>query len=503
MSKQLDIAAARIAKWRRDPVAFVRENFGVEPDEWQRDALIAFADPTIPRISMQACAGPGKSAVLAWMGWHFLATQGERGEHPNGFCTSITGENLSANLWKEFSKWQQRSAFLTAAFVWTAERIFAKDHKATWFLAARTWPKTASPDEQGKTLSGLHGKFVLVLIDESGAIPPTVMRAANQALSTGPSFGKVVQAGNPISREGMLFLAGTRWADQWHVIRITGDPDDPKRSPRINIDDAREHIRQNGRDDPWVMAYILGQFPRTAINALLSEEDVLAAMNRTLPEAEYQHAAKILGVDVAREGDDRSVIWTRQGLVSFAPISMRGASSSVGAGRIATMWREQQVDACFVDSTGGFGAGWIDRLRELGRAPLGVEFAGAPDDKRYANKRAEMWFRAAEWVKGGGCLPNVPELVGELTVPTYSFKGDAFIIEPKVNVKKRLGRSPDLADALACTFAFPAVKQPTETMVQALAAAMQIQHGGSLGYDGGPGGWEPNSDGGIPALGGL
>lgn len=465
-------AAQRIARWRQDPVAFVRENFGVEPDTWQVDALQAFADPKIKRISLQACAGPGKSALLAWCGWHFLACQGEKGEHPNGLCTSITSENLSANLWKEFAKWQQCSPFLTHAFVWTAERIFARDHKATWFLAARTWPKTASPEEQGKTLSGLHGRYVLALIDESGAIPTTVARAAEQALSTGPKFGKVMQAGNPLTRDGMLYAASVRYAADWHVIRITGDPDDPKRSSRIDIEWARSRIAQDGRDDPWVQAYILGQFPDRAINTLLSEEDVLAAMGRSVPQSEYEHAALVLGVDVAREGLDRSVIVPRQGLQMFEPVLLRGVTSSEGAGRVAAMWRDKLVDACFVDQTGGFGAGWIDRLRELGRTPIGVEFAGRADDKRYANKRAEMWFRMAEWVKAGGCLPRTPELIAELTEPTYTHRGDALLIESKDLIKKRLKRSPDIADGLALTFAFPAVRSPHPDVVMAMAKAM-------------------------------
>ena len=111
-----------------------------------------------------------------------------------------------------------------------------------------------------------------------------------------------------------------------------------------------------------------------------------------------------------------------------------------------------------------------------------------------------MWFKLAEWVKAGGCLPDVPELVGELTVPTYAFKGDALIIEPKDSVKKRLGRSPDYADALACTFAFPAVRQPNAAMVQALAAAFDLRDGAGR-RDGG--GWDPYGDGGVPALGGM
>ena len=68
----------------------------------------------------------------------------------------------------------------------------------------------------------------------------------------------------------------------------------------------------------------------------------------------------------------------------------------------------------------------------------------------------------ADWVKSGGALPNVPELVAELTTPTYTFVGGKIMLEDKDQVKKRLGRSPDLADALALTFAYPIAKKTTQ-----------------------------------------
>lgn len=471
-------AAHTIVKWRRDPVAFVREQFGVEADAWQVDVLRAFANPKLPRISMQACAGPGKTAVIAWCICWFLATQGAVGDHPKGFAASVTSDNLKANLWPELAKWQNRSPYMSAAFTWTAERMYANDHKATWFVEARSWPKTASPEEQGKTLSGLHGGYVAAFLDESGAIPVPVSRAAEQALSTNPTFGKILQGGNPLSREGMLYAASV--SHLWHIIRITGDPDDPKRSPRISIDWAREQIAAYGRDNPWVMAYILGQFPLAAINSLLSPDDVRAAMAREPKPEAFEHAARIMGVDVAREGDDRSIIFRRQGIASLPPEIVRNASSLHGAGLVARLWGDWDADAAFIDGTGGFGSGWIDQLQALGRAPIGIHFASKASTERYANKRAEMWFAMAEWVKAGGCLPNCPEIIAELTTPTYTFKGDAVILEDKRQIKSRLGRSPDLADALALTFAHP-VKRKTALQRFAAEHRGERAHGGE--YD--------------------
>lgn len=449
---------ATLGRWREKILSWHAENFpGVTLDPAQKEALEAFAsrDPAKQRISLQACAGPGKTAVLAWCGLHFLGTQGERGEHPKGAAVAITGENLSTNLWPELAKWMARSPYYSTAFTWTAGRVFAKDHPETWFLSARSWPKTANAEAQGATLSGLHSKYVLALIDESGAIPLTVLRAAEQALSR-CAFGKIVQAGNPISLDGMLYAAASQLRHLWHVIRITADPDDPQRSTRIDLTWARQQIAIYGRSNPWVMSYILGQFPPQSLNALLGVEEVETAMHRHLREDVYTWQQKRLGVDVARYGDDRTVIFPRQGLASFRPIVMRhGRGSAVSvdiANRVLAAKAKWGSELELFDATGGWAAGAVDVLRSNGHAPIDVQFAAPAMDPRYKNRRAEIWFAMAEWIKRGGALSNMPELVGELTTPTYTFAGGKFQLEDKDQVKRRLGRSPDLADALALTF---------------------------------------------------
>jgi hypothetical protein len=135
---------------------------------------------------------------------------------------------------------------------------------------------------------------------------------------------------------------------------------------------------------------------------------------------------------------------------------LRNVDSNDGAGHVAAKWNEWGAQACFIDDTGGFGAGWLDRLRDFGYKPVGIHFAGNATSKRYFRKRTEMWFSMAEWIKGGGALPNIPEIIPELTEPTYTFKDDRLFLEPKELFKKRLTTSsPDMADALALTFAFP------------------------------------------------
>jgi phage terminase large subunit len=479
VSTALQTAHAKILHWRARPEAFVFDNFGLTPDAWQLETLRAFADPKQQRISLQACAGPGKTAVLAWCAWNFLSCYGQRGEHPKGAAVSITSDNLNDNLWVELAKWQGRSEFLKQAFTWNRERIFATDHPETWFFSARSWPKSASPEEQGKTLSGYHSKFVLFEIDESGAIPMTVARAGEQALSN-CVFGKLLQAGNPISLEGMLYAAATTYAHLWTVIRITGDPDDPKRSPRIDLEWARRQIETYGRDNPWVMSYILGKFPPSSLNSLLGPEDVQAAMSRDVPSEAYTWAQCRLGVDVARYGDDRTVIFARQGKRAFEPVVMRHARDSAVSTDIATMVLAQQqirhAQAIIMDATGGWAAGASDVLKATGKDAVNVQFHKPSFDQRYKNRRAEMWFAMAEWVKAGGGLPKIQELIAELSTPTYTFVNGKFQLEPKEQVKERMGRSPDLADALALTFGIPEIapKKPVQP----------LQY-----VEGGPGSW--------------
>jgi len=458
--------AQRIRGWREDRgiLRFVDEQFKASPDAWQEAALLAFASP-LPehrRISLQACAGPGKTAVLAWCGCWFLGVQGERDNHPNGACVSISRDNLKDNLWKEFAKWLAISPYMRSQFTWTANRIFSNDHPDTWFLSARAWPKSANADEQGKTLSGLHSKYVLAEIDESGAVPTTVLRAAEQALAQAAGgFGKLLQSGNPISLEGMLHAAANELRHQWHVIRITGDPDDPQawvHAPRVGPEPlawAKQQIDTYGRENPWVKSYILGQFPPASINSLLGIEEVEAAMKRYYKPDAYNWVQKRIGVDVARFGDDLNVIFPRQGLVAFMPKMMRNAPTTDIAARIARAqlkWAPDGEILIFVDDTGHWGHGVIDNLQTARISALPVIFSDPAINPRYRNRRAEMWLEMADWVKGGGALPPVRELVAELTVPTYSFVGGKFVLEDKDLIKARLGRSPNYADALALTF---------------------------------------------------
>ncbi len=134
---------------------------------------------------------------------------------------------------------------------------------------------------------------------------------------------------------------------------------------------------------------------------------------------------------------------------------MKGARTNDIAARVALAKQRWNSEREIVDGTGGYGAGVIDALIQGGHSPLEFQFSGKAIDSRYLNKRAEIWFEMQKWIKRGGALPNDATLLKEMVAPTYTFKNGKFMLEPKEQIKARLGFSPDRADALAMTFAEP------------------------------------------------
>jgi hypothetical protein len=156
--------------------------------------------------------------------------------------------------------------------------------------------------------------------------------------------------------------------------------------------------------------------------------------------------------------DDSSAVAQRQGRQAFPITTFRIPDTMVLAGQFIRLAKESRADGFFIDETGGYGAGVIDAMRQLGHTVIGIQFSGKPNDYRYFNKRSEMYFELAAWVKSGGALPDDRQLKEELCGTTFVYQGDKFRIVEKELIKKKLGRSPDKADALALTFAYPVAK---------------------------------------------
>lgn len=469
-------AAKAMRRWRADPVVFVREVFGAEPDRWQVKALRAVESD--PRVAMSACKGPGKSCLLAWIIWWFLATRVDA----QIMCLSITADNLKDNLWKELAQWMAESEFLRAAFALSAERITNKERPKTWWCSARAFAKDANKEAQANTLAGFHAKTLMIVLDELGDYPHGVLAAADAIFANEDTAeAKLVAAGNPTNEDGPLGYIVNRDAKRWTVVFISGDPDDPDRSPRISKKWAQEQIDLWGRDNPWVQVNVLGRFPSQPTDKLIATGWVSEAQRRDVDEMTYKSDAYIWGLDPARFGDDEACLMRRQGLVAFRANVWRGLDGPELANRIASMIVDAEAkgdapDALFVD-VGGVGASAFDHLKLLGYERLvhAVEFASSPDDSRFFNKRAEMWWRMREWLKvKPACLPEDPQLATELCAPRYDFrvvsKQTRLILEAKQKMKERGVGSPNRGDALALTFAGNVMTRGLRLQLDAVAS---------------------------------
>jgi hypothetical protein len=160
------------------------------------------------------------------------------------------------------------------------------------------------------------------------------------------------------------------------------------------------------------------------------------------------------GVPMWSGNSDRSVIFKRCGLGAYSPLVFEKIDNMELVGRVANVITQWQPDAVFVD--GGRGEGVIDRLRQLGHEVIEVNFGGRADNPRFSNKRTEIWNNMAEWLRDGGCIPNMTELKADLCAPTYSFDSQSrMVLESKDRMKERGLRSCDIGDALALTWSYP------------------------------------------------
>jgi phage terminase large subunit len=430
-----------LREWRADPVKFVEDNFGATPDAWQATALKAF--PSNQRLAFVASKGVGKTTLLAWCIWNFLSTR------PNAkiACTSISFDNLADGLRSELAFWQAKSPFLKARFHLTKTRISFISEKGglseSWFCSFRAWSKSADASQQADALAGLHADYIMFICDEVGSYPPAIIATAEAALASGIET-KLLVVGNPTDVNGPLYKITHEDRKNWHVQHINSDPENPERSPRVSIEWSQKQIDTYGRNSAWVKVNVLGEFPDQGSNNLFDRDSLREATNRTPTPDTYQYHQKRMGVDVARFGDDSTVLFPRQGKVAFNPVIMRGARTQEIVTRIMMGVEGWGSEVEYVDGTGGFGAGVVDGLIGLGRTPFEIHFSAKANDPRYANIRSEMYFNLAKWIKSGGSIPNIPELIEELSEHTYSFnKQDKLIIEPKEHIKERLGRSPD------------------------------------------------------------
>lgn len=313
-------------------------------------------------------------------------------------------------------------------------------------------------------LRGMY--FDGVVIDEVAQIKPTLWgEVIRPALSDRKGWAAFIGTPKGINLFSQIY-------DQALNLMSKGDPDwcamlysveqthviDEKELAALKVEMSENEFRQE----------FLCDFSAAQDNGLIPIDDIRAAANKFYRESEYMGAPLIYGIDVARFGSDASVIFKRRGLVAFEPIVIRKFDNMALADRIAVEMAKEKPEAVFIDS--GAGQGVIDRLRQMRFDVVEVPFgAQAIDKEQFANRRMEMWWHMAQWIKQGGAIPPDPILQGDLGAPTYGYtpKGPK-ILEAKDKLKERIGRSPDLADALALTFAAPVALKLSRSMERAI-----------------------------------
>ena len=208
----------------------------------------------------------------------------------------------------------------------------------------------------------------------------------------------------------------------------------------------------------------LCDFSAQGDDQLIALADTEDAAKRTYQQDHVKLSPVVLGIDPARFGDDRSVVFRRQGRQAFKPVVYRGIDNMELATRVANLIEQYDPDAVFCDA--GAGSGVIDRLRQLSYDVIEIPFGGkAMKPDQYINRRSEMWWLMKEWIEQGGAIPNDIALKQELATPIYWYDNvGRRVLESKDQIKKRLqgAGSPDLADALALTFALPVAKKVPE-----------------------------------------
>lgn len=486
MSAELDAALAQdLAQFYADPLGFVmyafpwdsdkslqlvqlqspwRERYGCEfgPDAWACEFLDELGADVQERAfdGVKAVApiqyavssghGIGKSAMAAWLVLWIMSTR----PHSKGVVTANTGEQLSSKTWAGVSSWLSRSInkhWFTITTGKGAMRLTHNDHPDSWRVDAQT-----SREENSESFAGLHAASSTpwYLFDEASAIPSKIWEVAEGGKTDGEPMHFAF--GNPTRNTGAFAECFGKSRHRWKTRQI-----DSRKVAITNKALLNKWVADYGEDSDFVKVRVRGVFPNASSLQYISRELVDGAMSREAVAERFIGRTAAVGVDVARFGDDESAIFTRVGrdgaaipIKRFREVSTMQLASEVSKHMdyLKTMGLECVV---FVDG-GGVGGGVVDRLRQLNRDVVEVQFGGKADDpKKYLNKRAEMWGRMKEWL-AIGCLSKDEALATDVTSVEYQYTtADQIQLESKAGMKARGLASPDAGDALALTLAYP------------------------------------------------
>lgn len=473
-----------VDRYAPDPVLMVREVFGADPDDWQRDVLDAYGRGE-RRISIRSGHGVGKTTCLAWIVCHHLLCRFPQ----KTICTAPTAPQLFNALAAEIKGWLKKLPLpLQQLFEIKSERIELIAAPEESFVAFNT-----SRAETPEAMAGVHSDHVLLIGDEASGIPEAVYESASGSMSG--HNATTILAGNPIRLTGLFHATHTTLRGSWWTLKVSC-LDSPRVSPDF-IDDMRARF---GEEKNPYRVRVLGEFPLADDDAIIPFELAELALMRDVKPKLVQ---PIWGLDVARLGSDRCALAKRQGNVLLEPVeSWRGRDTMQTVGRVKAAWdatpASMRPSEICVDAI-GIGAGVADRLRELKLPARSINVSESPAMKeQYRNLRTELWFKAQTWFLARDCRlwGETPPPLGSKDAPTrwqddalmgeliavpfaYQSNGKTYAL-PKDEVKLRTGgMSPDLADAFVLTFASDAItaspagqalswKQPLKRLIRGI-----------------------------------
>ena len=419
----------------------------------QREAVRMGKKPVLYQEATCSGRGPGKSALVSWEEHWMMSTR-------LGSTTIITANTemqLKTRTFAEIGKW------LTLAINahWFEATVLAV-RPAGWFeklLKEQLQIDTGYYYAQGQLWSeenpdafaGVHNPLgVQVLFDEASGIPQPIFNVT-EGFFTEPvvdRYWRIYSNGRRNSGAFFDVFNDPMAQNRWHLNHI-----DSRTVEGTDQDLFDKMIAQHGIDSDVVRVEILGLFPKQGLRQFIDNDLVWGAQRREVTEDPY--AALIMGVDVARYGDDSSVIRFRQGrdARSIPAIHIKNRDNVFVAREVAAAIDKYNPDAVNIDS--GAGTGVIDVLRDMKYRVNEIFFGGKADSHQWANKRTEMYAQARDWL-GGGALDASPGLFRDLISPEYDFFGkakDQLMLESKESMKSRGLPSPDDGDAFVLTFA--------------------------------------------------
>lgn len=440
----------RYPEYRDDPAGFVENVLGAagKPYSKQREMLNAVAASR--RVSVVGANGSGKGWALARLILWWVETRAQ--------AKVVVLSSTNRQVWEVL--WRELAAVVEAA----GDALSGKLTKGRYEISAERFAigfATNNPDN----IHGFHSPELLLIVDEAHAVRESHFDAALRL-----NASKTLLAGNAFSTSGTFYESHHGKRDHYERIRISAydtpnlTGEEPARPGLITAEDIADKAVHWGADHPKFIGAVYAEFPDTLEDSLVGRAAVEEAMSEDAPTGEGAPTAEddarqpvYIGVDVARFGDDKSVLCARRGQRVVALKSFERIDTMRLAGEAALMARELGAEAIFVDE-GGPGGGVVDRLRELNAPVHGVLFGRkAMHPTRFANLRSEIFWEVRRLINDRLiALPDDEELAAQLLSLRYDVSSSGQVVmESKRELRKKKLRSPDRADALALAFMTP------------------------------------------------